>query len=128
MGSAFARPSSFVRLTPDYGGQDGTTGSMRLMGLMGFKGKCFGASRSILLIASLTHKCMRICESGWLTEYLVVDRPVADFGNGAREHDRELVSDGYPEFATGHLYSDVWAAKTESSRNRRNSRSATAGS
>jgi len=59
------------------------------------KAKCFGASRSILLIASMTHKCMRICESCWL-EYLVVDRPVADFGNGAREHDRELVSDGDP--------------------------------
>jgi hypothetical protein len=35
MGSAFAEPSSVVRLTPDYGGQDGATGFMGLMRLMG---------------------------------------------------------------------------------------------
>jgi hypothetical protein len=34
MRSAFAKPSSVVRLTPDYGGQDGATGFMGLMGLM----------------------------------------------------------------------------------------------
>ena len=43
MESAFAkafllRPAD-ARLTPDYGGQDGATGSMRLIGLMGFKSK-----------------------------------------------------------------------------------------
>jgi hypothetical protein len=70
-------------------------GARALWDLWDSKAKCFGASRSILLIASMTHKCMRICESCWL-EYFVVDRPVADFGNGAREHDRELVSDGDP--------------------------------
>jgi hypothetical protein len=47
------------------------------------KAKCFGASRSILLIASMTHKCMRICESCWLAEYLVVDGSVAYFSDGS---------------------------------------------